>query len=72
MNKLELAIIMKRYGDTQETLAKAIGISRTRLNAKINETDNASFTQPEICAIKERYQLSDSEINVIFFTRKVS
>lgn len=72
MNKLELEIIMKRYGDTQSRLAEAIGISRVRLNAKINETNGASFTQPEISAIKERYNLSDTDINSIFFERNVS
>lgn len=72
MNKLELEIIMKRYGDTQSRLAEAIGISRVRLNAKINETNGASFTQPEISAIKERYNLSDTDINSIFFERCVS
>lgn len=72
MNKLELEIIMKRYGDTQSRLAEAIGISRVRLNAKINETNGASFTQPEISAIKERYNLSDTDINSIFFERYVS
>lgn len=72
MNKIELEIMMKRHGDTQSILADAIGISRVRLNAKINETNGASFTQPEISAIKERYNLSDSDINAIFFEKKVS
>ena len=45
MNKNKLESFMKLNGDTQETLATAIGISRTQLNAKINER-NAMFTQP--------------------------
>lgn len=62
---------MKLNGDTQETLAAAIGISRTQLNAKINER-NASFMQPEILRIKERYNLTAEQINEIFFENKVS
>ena len=67
MNKNELLSVLARFGDTQADLAGAIGISRTRLSAKINERDNASFTQPEIAMIKQRYQLTSGEIDRIFF-----
>lgn len=72
MNKRELEAVMSRYGDTQASLAAAIGISRTRLNAKINETNNATFTQPEISQIRCRYSLTSDEIDKIFFNTKVS
>ena len=35
--------------------------------AKINERNNAAFTQPEIKAIRDRYSLNAEEINEIFF-----
>ncbi len=72
MNKKELESVMKKYGDTQSTLAKALSISRTRLNSKINEKQNASFTQPEIAAIRKRYELTASQIDTIFFNSSVS
>lgn len=72
MNKKELAAEMKRYGDTQLSLAEALGLSRTRLNAKINETNNAAFTQPEISIIRARYKLSANAVETIFFEQIVS
>ena len=72
MNKRELDAIMSRYGDTQTSLAMAMGLSRTRLNAKINETNNAAFTQPEISQIRLRYKLTPEEVDKIFFETKVS
>ncbi len=68
MNKSKLLAIIKEFGERQEDLANAIGISRTRLSAKIHGRDNASFTQPEISAIKRRYSLSDTQLNEIFFS----
>ena len=72
MNKLSLESVMKKYGDTQESLAEYLGMTRTSFNKKINERDGASFTQPEIKAIKDKYELSADELNKIFFTEKVS
>lgn len=60
------------YGDTQLSLANAMGISATRLNAKINETDGAEFVQNEIAFIKDRYGLSSDEVVEIFFVNKLS
>lgn len=67
MNANKLLGLIKENGDTQGSLARAIGLSRTRLSAKIHERDNASFTQPEIAAIKRRYSLNDTQLNEIFF-----
>lgn len=66
MNKQKLVGIMHGNGDTQEILAKAIGISVQRFNAKINETNGAEFTQGEIQRIKERYNLASEDIDAIF------
>jgi hypothetical protein len=60
-----------RHGDTQGRLAKAIGLSLSRLNAKINE-HKAEFRQQEILRIKERYSLTADEVNAIFFEKRVS
>jgi hypothetical protein len=60
------------HGDTGNTLAKALGISPQRFSAKINERNGAEFTQGEIMAIKERYNLSADDIDDIFFSKKVS
>lgn len=66
MNKSALESKMKLYGDNQERLSQALGLTRSRLNAKINSR-NASFTQQEISIIKARYNLSASEVDNIFF-----
>ncbi len=63
-----LLSIVKMHGDTQEDLAIAIGISRTRLSAKLHARNGASFTQPEIAAIKKRYSMSDETLNEVFFS----
>lgn len=67
MNVSKLLAVMKENHDRQEDLAEAIGLSRTRLSAKIHGRNNAAFTQPEILAIKKRYSLSDNQLNEIFF-----
>jgi hypothetical protein len=61
---------MKLFGDTQSSLAEALGLSLSRLNAKINETDGAEFVQSEILFIKIRYHLTPEEVDQIFFCGK--
>lgn len=39
MNKQLLASVLAKNGDTQSDLAKVLGLSLSRTNAKINETD---------------------------------
>ena len=58
---------MKLHGDTQGKLANGIGISVQRINAKINETGGAEFTQGEIQKIKKLYNLTNDEVTAIFF-----
>lgn len=72
MNKLKLKGIILAHGDTQKDLADSIGISASRLNAKINEKNGAEFTQREIKKIGEKYKLTPEEICEIFFARLVS
>lgn len=70
MNKNMFNSKMKLFGDTQATLAEALGISLGRLNAKINETDGAEFTQGEIKAITFRYHLTAEDVYAIFICDK--
>ena len=72
MNKKIMESKMKLHGDTNATLAQAIGISQQSLSSKKNETRGAEFTQSEITAIKVRYALSAGEVDEIFFTDKES
>lgn len=68
MNKTALRAIMIRNGDTQRTLAEHLGLSLSRLNAKINGTGGALFRQDEISHIKTRYSLTSDAVDEIFFT----
>ena len=72
MNKKLLEAKMKLHGDIGKTLAMHIGIARTTLSNKMNETNGAEFTQREISRIKERYSLTAEEVDEIFFASKVS
>ncbi len=72
MNKNMLVSKMKLHGDRQEDLAKFIGISVQRLNAKLNETNGAEFTQSEIKKIIRKYNLTAEEVMTIFFSDDVS
>ena len=66
MNKNLLKSVIMAYGDTQTSLAAALGLSLSSLNAKINGK-RAEFRQSEIDAIKARYSLSAEEVTAIFF-----
>ena len=72
MNTNLLKSYIVRYDRIQKNLADAMGISLSRLNAKINECDGAEFTQSEISFMAQRYGLSSADIEAVFFARKVS
>lgn len=72
MNSQRLKGLIVGIDGNQITLAKAMGLSLSRLNAKINETSGAEFTQSEIAFIKRRYGLSDSDTADIFFNPDLS
>ena len=61
---------MKLFGDKQEDLAIAIGITTQALNRKLNERNE--FTRSEIQTIIVRYRLTAEEVFEIFFTTVVS
>ena len=72
MNKNKLESVMKLNGDTGKTLSMYLGIARSTFSAKLNETNGAEFTQGEISAIREKYNLTADEVVGIFFAKKVS
>lgn len=67
MNTRLLRAKMAMYGDTQIRLARALGMSISRLNAKLNERGGASFTQKEIEGLILRYGLTPQDSIDIFF-----
>ena len=72
MNKKMLISKMKFFGDIYTDLAKYLGISLSRLTAKINETSGAEFNQGEIKKIRKRYRLSNDDVISIFFDDYIS
>ncbi len=70
MNKPMLESFMKLHGDTQADLAQYLGLSLSRLNAKINEYRGAQFVLAEIIAISNRYKLTAKQVNQIFLRKK--
>lgn len=71
MNSRLLKGIITINDGSQSVLAEAMGLSLSRLNAKINET-NAEFTQSEIAFIRDRYSLDKTQVSDIFFDHAVS
>lgn len=71
MNKRKLESLMTLHGDTQVSLAKAMGIHFTTLNAKINQR-GAEFNQSEISFMIDRYRMSKADIIECFFTPELS
>ena len=58
--------IIEKHDHTQAALAKALGLSPSRLSAKINE-HNTEFTLGEILFIRDRYHLTNTQLVEIFF-----
>jgi len=69
MDKNLLRSKMMLRGEKDGHLSTALGLSRQGFCAKINGTKGSQFTQNEIKYIIDRYDISDSEIRDIFFTR---
>lgn len=67
MNRARLEAQMKLYGDTQASLAKALNISESSLNSKINGRNGGQFTHVQLIMIRDRYKLSCKEFDLIFF-----
>ena len=67
-NLLKATIV--KNGDTQEKLAKDMGLPTSALNMRIN--GKIEFRRNEINYIKQRYNLSSDEVDSIFFAEIVS
>ena len=63
--RLKAKIVL--HGENHAILASALGITQQTFSAKINAKKGAEFTQSEIAAIKQRYHLTQEEIDQIFF-----
>ena len=72
MNKQALKGLIVSHDGNQTVLAEAMGMSLSRLNAKINEQSGAEFTKSEIEFIRDRYKMSRKQVMDIFFTNGVS
>lgn len=57
--------LIKNGGDSQQTLAKALGLHTSTLNRKIN--GKLEFMVPEMLFICKRYQLSNPVRTTLFF-----
>lgn len=73
MNKALLKSVMALHGDTAADLADCLGLSPQSVYSKTNETKlpsgrNAEFSQGEIRAIRDRYNLTADQVEAIFFS----
>lgn len=72
INKNLLKSKMALFGDDQNALAAALGITIQRLSAKMNakqvsdKVKAAAFTLAEVRIIMERYSLTPEEVVAIF------
>ena len=69
INKNLLKSFMVKSGHTNDSLADAIGISRTSFSYKIN--DKRPFISTEISKIAHELKLKPEEIMMIFFADDV-
>ena len=70
MSKEELRAEMIRHKDTNETLADYLGISAAALSLKM--TAKRDFKLSELQKIKQRYDLTASDMARIFFASEVA
>ena len=60
-----LRYFMRKNGDKQSDLARAIKLPQSALSARMN--GKVSFRQTEMNAIRKRYSLSADNVMAIFF-----
>ncbi len=65
MNKQAFKAVMILHGDTQRTVAKALGISAQTVGDKLNGLTD--FKQSEIKTLIKRYGLTPAQVDNIFF-----
>lgn len=67
MKKELLRSIMVLHGDTNKDLGDYLGITEQSVSNKINE-NGTEFKLREIRLIKKRYNLTNEQVDLIFFT----
>ena len=65
MNKNAFVSIMALHGDTRRTLAQALGVTTHTVGEKIN--GHSDFKQSEIKIVIDRYNLTPTQVDKIFF-----
>lgn len=71
VNKSMLRSFMAKFDETQNDLAKALGLSLSRVNAKINGWQGADFTEAEMEFIRNRYHMSREEGALVFYPKSI-
>lgn len=68
MNTAALKGKIRANGKAQSDVAKEIGLSLSRFNAKLNCKDGAEFTLGEIKSLRNVLNIGMDETEVIFFS----
>ena len=66
MNKNHFKSVMVLHGDTQKTVADALGVSDQTIGDKVNGISD--FKQSEIKILIDRWNLSPAQVDEIFFS----
>ncbi|WP_434351072.1 XRE family transcriptional regulator [Trichococcus flocculiformis] len=69
MDTRRIKSLMVLNGDTLATLSEVVGCTKETLSKKINEWEGSEFTQSEIKAVKNYYNLTPEEVDSIFFAK---
>lgn len=69
MDTRRIKSLMVLNGDTLATLSEIVGCTKETLSKKINEWEGSEFTQSEIKAVKDYYNLTPQEVDSIFFAK---
>ncbi len=67
MNKDMLKGQIRGLGMTQGDVAKKMGISLSRFNAKVNGTNGAEFSLGEVQELKRILRLTADQVDLLFF-----
>ena len=59
--------LIQKRGDTQDALAKALGMHRTTFNYKLNERNGKAFTENDMEAISKHYGIPLEQREALFF-----
>lgn len=68
MNRNEFRAVMAAHGENYSDIAELLSCTLATVSLKVNGKNGIGFTQPEIMAIKEHYQLDAVQTEKIFFS----